>query len=114
MPITNGYIHHITSYGNNRMLRSGDECFEYLDNCIMMMGYFTYCTDGISPGIWTLCGPLLKALDDWAFDYMSEIMVPILNFISKDINTFMQGHFEGKPYVLMLLEIIKKAFDEDT
>ena len=67
----------------HKLIHSGDECYEYLDNAVHIMSYFTYYNTTISPLIFTLCGPLLAIMDDWGFDYMSEIMVPILNYISK-------------------------------
>jgi hypothetical protein len=33
--------------------------------------------------MWTLCGPLLQALSDWAVDYIGEISVPLLQYVAK-------------------------------
>ena len=66
-----------------RLLNNGDDCFEYIDGAIQMMSYLTYYSDHVTQMMWSLCGPLLQALFDWAIDYISEIMVPVLNYISK-------------------------------
>lgn len=67
----------------HRLLTNGDDCFEYIDCAVQMMSYLTYYSDSVSQVMWSLCGPLLQALYDWAIDYISEIMVPVLNYISK-------------------------------
>ena len=41
--------------------------------------------------MWTLCGPLLVVMIDWGYDYLPELMVPILNYITKDVTTFLGG-----------------------
>jgi hypothetical protein len=61
----------------------GDDLYEYIDSAVHMISGFTYYCDEISPAMWSLCGPLLHVLSDWAIDYVKEIMVPILNFICK-------------------------------
>jgi hypothetical protein len=66
-----------------RILNSGDSCFEYIDAAIQMMSYFTYFGDTISEGMWSLSGPLLCALEHYAVDYISEIMVTLLNYMTK-------------------------------
>ena len=57
--------------------------FEYLDNALSMMSYLTYAGDSISPAMWGLCGPLLQALETWAYDYISNISVPLVNYITR-------------------------------
>ncbi len=100
------------------------------------MSYLTYYSDSVSQSMWSLCGPLLQALFDWAIDYISEIMVPILNYISKvravncchvavienmfcsphyfqDSATFLQISHNGQPLAILLLTIIEKTFQND-
>lgn len=95
------------------LLNNGDDCFEYIDCAVQMMSYLTYYSDAITPTMWSLCGPLLQALHDWAIDYISEIMVPVLNYISKDAQTFLQLQYNGQPLALILLRIIEKTFQND-
>jgi hypothetical protein len=95
----------------SKIIASGDECYEYIDQCIGMLNYFTYYgISTISPGVWSMCGPLLTALDDWATDYLKDIMVPLLNYMSKDMATFLTGTVaDGTPFVPFLLRIIEKT-----
>ena len=44
--------------------------------------------------MWSMCGPLLVVMSDWGYDYMPELMVPVLNYITKDVTTFLVG-FHG-------------------
>lgn len=96
-----------------RLLLEGDDLYEYIDSAVHMISGFTYYSDTISPYMWNLCGPLLQVLDDWAIDYIAEIMVPILNYVTKDISTFLQGVHEDKPFVIWLLQIVQKIFEND-
>lgn len=96
-----------------RLLIEGDDLYEYIDSAVHMISGFTYYSDTISPYMWNLCGPLLQVLEDWAIDYIAEIMVPILNYVTKDIATFLRGTHEGKPLAIWLLEIVKKIFTND-
>jgi len=89
------------------------DCFEYLENGVQFMTQFTYYGDDISPELWSLCGPLLQALDTWAYDYICEIMTPLLNYMSKDITAFMQRSHDGVPLVQLLLKVVEKAFLND-
>ncbi len=91
----------------------GDELYEYIDSAVHMISGFTYYADTISPHMWSLCGPLLLVLHDWAIDYIKEIMVPILNFMCKDVTSFLQGSHQGEPYVIMLFNIATKVFGSD-
>ena len=45
----------------------------------------------LSPALWSLCGPLLVVMGDWGYDYMPELMVPVLNYLTKDVATFLVG-----------------------
>jgi len=50
-------------------------------------------------------------LNDWAIDYISEIMTPVLNYISKDISTFLQGSHRGQSFVDIILSVTEKVFE---
>lgn len=96
-----------------KLLTESDYCMEYLENCLTMMSYMTYYSESISPGMWSLCGPLLAALDDWGYDFMSEILAPILNYLTKGLPTFLQGHHGDFNFVGKLLKVVQKAFQTD-
>jgi hypothetical protein len=65
------------------ILNESGDCFEYIDTAVHMISGFTYYYDSISPSMWQICGPLLHSLNDWAIDFISEFMVPILNYMTK-------------------------------
>lgn len=96
-----------------QVLNSHGDAFEYIDTVVHMISGFTYSSETISATMWAVCGPLLKALNDWAIDYIIEMMVPILNFITKGLNTFVQGSFDGKNFVEVLFECISKTFENE-
>lgn len=90
--------------------------FEYLDNVVHFVAIFTYNSpQGITSTMWTVCGPLMQALHDWAIDYLTEFLSPLLNYMTKDIASFVAGSTQrdNKPFVLLLLEIVAKAFDTE-
>lgn len=91
-------------------LLSNDDCFEYIDTALQLINYLTYYDTVITANMWTLCGPLLHALDNWAADYIREIMVPLINFMSKDIGAFLRGSFQDVPFVESLLKSCSKTF----
>ena len=93
------------------LLQEGESLYEYIDSATQMVSGYTTFSEGISPTMWSLCGPLLQVLNDWAIDYISEIMTPVLNYISKDIATFLQGSHMGKSFVDIILSVAEKVFD---
>mmetsp|Transcript_23745 Transcript_23745/g.34001 ORF Transcript_23745/g.34001 Transcript_23745/m.34001 type:complete len:1123 (-) Transcript_23745:74-3442(-) len=92
----------------------GLDCFEYIDNGVQFMGYLTYSSDTISSTLWVMCGPLLQVLYNWGIDYITEIMVPILNYLSKDIDTFLNTTHNGQPLTMLLLSVVEKVFSNDS
>lgn len=86
--------------------------FEYLDSVVHFVSLFTYSSTGISPAMWSLCGPLLTALNDWAIDYVTEFMTPLLNYMTKDPATFAVGHYQNQLFVTTLFTVISKVFEE--
>ena len=70
-----------------------------------------------------MCGPLLVVMSDWGYDYMPELMVPVLNYITKDVTTFLVGFHgtdsrtsseERVSLVDLLLRAVDKAFKDDS
>ena len=45
----------------------------------------------ISPQIWSLWPQIFEAYNDWARDYLENIMVPLDNFITKGTEVFLAG-----------------------
>lgn len=73
--------------------------------------YLTYNGDSISPPMWSICGPLLHSLSDWAADFIREISIPLHNYLSKGMPQFIQGSYNGRSWVEILLNTIKTNFE---
>jgi hypothetical protein len=86
--------------------------FEYLDTCVHFIGLFTYSSSGISPAMWSLCGPLLAALNTWAIDYITDFMTAVLNYITKDPMTFVVGQYGDKSFVEIFFDTVVKILQE--
>ena len=94
------------------LLRDGQHSFEYLTTCLDMLGYFTYFSTGTySEGLWRLCGAMLDAMNDWAFDFMNEMLSPLLTFLTRGASIFLQSVHNGIPYVTLYLSSIQKGFE---
>lgn len=65
------------------LLAGGTGNYEYLEHCLSMMSYFTYGADVLSPAVWSLCGPLLDACQSWASDSLSDVAIPLVNYMIK-------------------------------
>ena len=98
----------------SKLINSGENCFEYLDNALQILNMLMYTESPISPGLYSICGPLLGALDAFAIDYICDIMVPLLHFMTKDMASFLSGIHENVPFPTILLNIIQKQFVDDT
>ena len=96
-----------------KTINSGENCFEYLDNALQILNMLLYSDAPISPGLYSICGPLLGALDAFAVDYICDIMVPLLHFMTKDMSSFLQGVHESTPFASILLNVVQRLFVED-
>eukprot|EP00607_Mallomonas_marina_P010314 CAMPEP_0182418884 /NCGR_PEP_ID=MMETSP1167-20130531/3264_1 /TAXON_ID=2988 /ORGANISM="Mallomonas Sp, Strain CCMP3275" /LENGTH=541 /DNA_ID=CAMNT_0024593345 /DNA_START=59 /DNA_END=1681 /DNA_ORIENTATION=- len=90
-----------------------DDAMEFIDCAVTMLGYLTFYLDNINPNMWQIFPSMILAMETWAFDYMQEITTPVLNFISKDTDTFLQGHYNGISFLDMVSGLIRKALDEN-
>lgn len=97
-----------------KLFTAGDEAIEYVDNAIELIGLLSYYSEEISETLWQCFGPMLEAVDDWAWDYMMEFVSPITNFIAKGTAVFLQGNYNGKPFLDGVLAMCQKAIEHDT
>jgi hypothetical protein len=77
-----------------QVLTEEEEHFDYIDNVVEMLSFLTYFVEDVRPNIWSLAGPLISSLGGWAYDYISEIQMPVLTYLSKDPTTFMQTSYK--------------------
>ena len=73
------------------LLTEAENSFEYLEHGLSMLSYVTYCNTILSSSVWELCGLLLYAFSTWAYDFMKDCSTPIINYLTKDIKTFLAG-----------------------
>eukprot|EP00604_Paraphysomonas_vestita_P003473 CAMPEP_0174819910 /NCGR_PEP_ID=MMETSP1107-20130205/3375_1 /TAXON_ID=36770 /ORGANISM="Paraphysomonas vestita, Strain GFlagA" /LENGTH=731 /DNA_ID=CAMNT_0016034207 /DNA_START=582 /DNA_END=2777 /DNA_ORIENTATION=+ len=92
---------------------SNDEMIEYIENGIEMISYLTYYPQNINPRLWEVFGPMISALDNWAYDYMMEMLTPIMHLISKDTSTFLQGTYQEVPLTAMVVRTCLKVLDQE-
>lgn len=95
------------------ILNSNGNGFEYIDTIINMLSCYTYHCEQLTPVIWSFCGPVINALNEWAIDYILEMMPPILNYMTKGMNTFFQTNFNGVPVLNILLDAISKVYSNE-
>lgn len=92
--------------------QNGMLSFEYIDSVVHFIGLFTYSSAGISPAMWSLCGPLLSALNTWAIDYITDFLTPLLNYITKDPMTFVVGQYGDKTFLDIFFDTVVKILQE--
>jgi hypothetical protein len=99
-----------------RILENADELgYDYVDNAVQILGLLTYINDDVSLPLWTVCGPLLIAVSTWASDYIIEIAAPLLNYISKSSDLFVQSSFnDGRPFTIVLIELVQAVTSRGT
>ncbi|CAE7658804.1 unnamed protein product, partial [Symbiodinium microadriaticum] len=97
-----------------KLFANGDDCIEYLENAVEILSYLTYYPEALNQRLWEIFGPLMVAMDDWGYDYMMDLTTPVMNYISKDTETFMRGSFGDHSYVSMVLTVCQKALEHDT
>ncbi len=56
---------------------------------------------------------MITALDHWAYDYMMEMLTPIMHLISKDTQSFLQGSYQGVPFVTMVIGVCHKTLEQE-
>jgi len=84
--------------------------WEFLEYGIEMINFFTNYSDGISPNMMSMCGPLLVALDKYGNDELEWMVDPLLNLITKDTAGFLRGvaGADQTPLVNILLSVVHK------
>ncbi|CAM9500194.1 unnamed protein product [Chrysoparadoxa australica] len=96
-------------------LAGASEYAEYLESTIEVVSYLTYYSPSISPALWSLFPLMYSAFEEYAFDYISNMSVPIAdNYISRGTDYFLTGHGpDGRSYLELVLTISKKVLEDD-
>ncbi|CBN78080.1 conserved unknown protein [Ectocarpus siliculosus] len=64
---------------------------EYIQNAWDVLRFLTYYGAGISEQLWSVFPMLYRTWDKWAFDLISNMAVPIDNYISRGTDVFIAG-----------------------
>lgn len=75
------------------------------DDICVIMSYLTYYPEQVSPQVWALLGPLVNALDEYAYDYLNAMMPSLFNYVSKDPQQFLAYAIGDVPAVARLLQV---------
>jgi len=75
-----------------------EEGIEYFDDILEMMTLFLNFGKGASPFMWSLVPRIVKAFNEWARDYMSNILPPLDCLISRGVDFFVSN-----PQVMQLI-----------
>ncbi|EKX49114.1 hypothetical protein GUITHDRAFT_56057, partial [Guillardia theta CCMP2712] len=71
---------------------TGDYVYmEFMEEFLEILTYLTYYSPTISEGVWSLFPLLTKSFFDWAFDYLSNINLPLDNYISRSTTVFLSN-----------------------
>lgn len=77
---------------------------EFLEETLKILSFITYYSPTISQNIWSLFPKLFNAIDSCGIDYISDLLTPLDNFISRGTDVFLSG-----PYPEMIFAMYKKV-----
>lgn len=80
-----------------------DKTYEFGENLVQMISFFTYYCDHVHPGTWDLLRILFVCLDDWAYDYLSSFMTPLINFMARVSVMLCRYWYQHKVKLLLAL-----------
>jgi len=97
--------------GQDGLEDNSSKSLEYLDNVCDMLFILSNHSKALSPSLWQCCQLLMKTgLDtNGGFDYLSDIVPIVLNFMRRDMHTFLR--MEGN--VTTFFEVVKKLVTYD-
>jgi len=99
----------------NMFVEDRMDFFEDLLELLSLLVYFSggQGTDiSISQELWSLYPQIFDAFNDWAFDFYTNLVPPIDNFISNDTAGFLVGSRNGVSYVQMVYDMIMRLWEE--
>jgi len=88
--------------------------FEDLLELLSLLVYYSAVNGQVplSEHLWSMFPRLLAAFDQWAFDFSSNLVSPIDNFISNDTEQFLVRSHQGVPYPQLVFSMIVKLWSE--
>jgi len=92
-----------------KILGNDGEFMEYLENALDVLSYLTYYGEGISSDLWSLFPLILEAFDQWAYDFISNMAIPLDNYISRGTEVFLTGQYNGHSYIALTINLVNKV-----
>jgi len=82
------YAHHVCP-----LLASilGDGGIDFLEEALQILSYMTFASPTpFSPQLWSLFDLVYQAFEGWAFDFISDMLAPFDQYLTRDAQTFVQ------------------------
>jgi len=96
------------------ILGNEGDYIEYLEYALDILTYLTYFPKTISPALWEAVPLIYRAFDEWAFDYLNMMVVPLENFIQKAPAQFLQGAApNGMRFMDMIFRMVESTVGDD-
>ena len=90
---------------------SGDNV-DNLEYGLDLLTFLTYFQAEFSPGLWSIFPMVVAAFNEFAFDFVGLMAVPLDNFIVKDFSAFCSGRTQaGDKYIDLLFGMVKKVVE---
>ena len=93
-----------------RILHKDGELIEFLEHALDFLTFFTYYQTKITPALWSLFPLMFEAFNEYAFDYLTNMVAPIDNYINTDLEAFCTLTTpDGKKYIDLVFEAVSKV-----
>jgi hypothetical protein len=91
----------------------GGEYLEYLENAVEAMSFLTYYGQEISPALWSLYPKMVAAFDNYAYDFIAQLVVPMDNYICRGTDVFLSGVSpEGVKFIDLAIGMAAKVLED--
>jgi len=93
---------------------SGEYAYtEFIEDVLEIMTRLTYYAPEISEGMWSLYQPLTKCFTDWAWDYLSEFQMALINYVSRAPAAFVSNPQRPEAMIRMMQRVLDTADAQD-
>jgi len=86
------------------------EYIDYFEEIIRILTFLTFYGPVISQDVWSLFPLLVQAFHEWAYDFISNILIPMDNYISRATEEFLTS---DKNYLEMVFQMYKRVLEDD-
>ncbi|OQR99928.1 hypothetical protein THRCLA_06328, partial [Thraustotheca clavata] len=74
---------------------SNEDYLEYMESALDILISLTYHSKTIAPSVWALFPKIFTSYNGWAYDYISNFVSLIDNYVGLDVTTFLAGGVVG-------------------